>query len=324
MINVAMLSKWHVHAEGYARQVREYGANITCVWDEDAQRGAKWAKELGADFEENLDELLKREDVDCVVCDAPTTMHKEILVKAAKAGKHIFTEKALATTVADCDEIAQAVKENGVKFLISMPWRCRPQTLFAKKVIDEGKLGDITMLRIRNAHNGATANWLPDYWYDESMAGGGAMMDLGCHPMYGVSYLCGRPKRISSMFNYITKRPVDDNAVSVIEFENNCLAIVETALVSYNSPSSFEIYGTKGTLIDRDGQALLFTSEFIEEEGYAEIEDPPQALPSPMVMFLDACTKGTPIEFGLEAARDLTELLEKAYISHKNGRVELF
>lgn len=324
MLNVVMLSKWHVHAEGYARQVREYGANITCVWDEDTQRGSVWAKELQADFEENLDRLLERDDVDCVICNAPTTMHKEILIKAANAGKDIFTEKALATTVADCDEIALAVRSNGIKFLISMPWRCRPQSLFAKKAIEEGLLGDLTTVRIRNAHNGATANWLPDYWYDESMAGGGAMMDLGCHPMYGVSYLCGRPKRVSSVFNHITGRQVDDNAVSVIEFKNKCLAIVETALVSYRSPASFEIYGTKGSLIDREGQPLLLASEFNDEEGFIEIKDLPQALASPMVMFLDACTKGSPIEFGLDAARDLTELLEKAYIAHKNNTVEVF
>jgi predicted dehydrogenase len=165
---------------------------------------------------------------------------------------------------------------------------------------------------------------LPQYWYDESMAGGGAMMDLGCHPMYGVSFLCGRPKRIASVFNHITDRAVDDNAASLIEFENKCIALVETALVSYHSPSSFEVYGTKGTLIDRDGQALLMAADDSEEDGYVEIKDLPQALPSPMVMFLDACVKGSPIEFGLDAARDLTELLEKAYIANKNNTVEVF
>ncbi len=326
MLNVAMLSKWHVHAEGYAKQIMEYGANITCVWDEDAQRGAEWAAKLNAAFEPDLDKLLARTDVDAVACNAPTVMHKEILVKAANAGKAIFTEKALAPTVAECDEIAAAVKANNVKFLISMPWRCRPETLFAKKAIEEGLLGDITLIRIRNAHNGATANWLPDYWYDEKMACGGAMMDLGCHPMYGVSYLCGKPKRITSIFNTITDREVEDNAVSVIEFQNKCIAVVETALVSFNSPSSFEVYGTLGTLIDREGQPLMLASCNLDDSvnGFVAVTDLPDALPSPLTMFLDACTKGTPIVFGLEAARNLSELLEMAYIAHKKNTVAGF
>ena len=136
MLNVAMLSKWHVHAEGYAKQIKEYGANVTCVWDENGERGAAWAKQLDAEFEPDLDKLLARSDVDAVACCAPTAMHKEVIIKAANAGKAIFTEKALAPTVAECDEIADAVNKNHVKFLISMPWRCRPEVLFAKKAID--------------------------------------------------------------------------------------------------------------------------------------------------------------------------------------------
>ncbi len=323
MLNVAMLSKWHVHAEGYARQIKEYGAKITCVWDENAERGAEWAKQLEADFEPDLDRLLSRADVEAVACCAPTAMHKDVLVKAANAGKHIFTEKALAPTVAECDEIAAAVKANNAKFLISMPWRCKPELLYAKKVIEEGLLGDLTMVRIRNAHNGATANWLPAYWYDEKMACGGAMMDLGCHPMYEASYLCGRPARVTSIFNTITGREVDDNAVSVIEFKNKCIAVLETALVSFNSPSAFELYGTEGTLIERDG-SFRIASAHLENSGFEPIKEMPNELPSPIVMFLDACTKGTPIEFGLEAARDLSELLEMAYIAHKQNTVEGF
>ncbi len=326
MLNVAMLSKWHVHADGYARQVKDYGANITCVWDEDAGRGAEWAKNLGVDFEADLDTILARKDVDAVICDCPTTMHAPVLIKAAKAGKAIFTEKALAPTVAECDEIAKAVKENNVKFVISLPWLCRPETQFAKKAIDEGLLGEITLVRIRNAHNGSSANWLPEYWYDEATAGGGAMMDLGCHPMYGVAHLCGTPKRITSVFNSVTDRPVDDNAVNLIEFENKCIAVVETAFVSYKSPSSFEVYGTKGTLIDRDGQPLMIAAESLSNvnSGFIPVTNLPKALPSPMVMFLDACTKDGPIEFGLEKARSLPLLLEKAYIAHKNNSVEVF
>ena len=123
MLKAAMLSKWHVHAEGYAHELQNSGkVEIKAVWDEDAARGAEWAGRIGADFEADLDTLLAREDIEAVFCCTPTTMHTEVLIKAAKAGKHIFTEKALAPTVAECMQIKEAVDAAGVTFAISYVW----------------------------------------------------------------------------------------------------------------------------------------------------------------------------------------------------------
>lgn len=322
MLRVAMLSKWHVHAEGYARNVLATGkAEITAVWDEDSVRGAEWAGRLGADFEADLDTLLAREDVDAVICDTPTTMHEEVLIKAAKAGKHIFTEKALATTVEGCKRIAAAIEENGVTFTISYPQLFNSTMKLAKEYIDSGKLGKVTTVRIRNAHSGVSNGWLPEYWFDEEAAGGGAMMDLGCHPMYQLAALCGKPKRISSLFNAPLGSKVDENAVSIIEFENGIIGISETGFDSYYSPHKFEIYGTDGSLFEENGKVYVKTKET------AEISNDPIAAKTengdaePLSKFIDACIEGTgtPDGLGLDLAIALTELLENAYISDKNN-----
>lgn len=322
MLRVAMLSKWHVHAEGYARNVLATGkAQITAVWDEDCERGKEWADRLGADFEADLDKLLAREDVDAVICDTPTTMHEEVLIKAAKAGKHIFTEKALATTVESCKKIAAAIEESGVTFTISYPQLYNSTMKLAKEYIESGKLGKVTTVRIRNAHSGVSNGWLPEYWFDEEAAGGGAMMDLGCHPMYQLAALCGRPKRISSLFNAPLGSKVDENAVSIIEFENGVIGISETGFDSYYSPHKFEIYGTDGSLFEDNGKVYVKTRET------AEISNDPIAAKTesgdaePLNKFIDACTEGTgtPDGLGLDLAIALTELLENAYISDKNN-----
>ena len=87
MIKVAILGKWHVHAEGYANEVLRSGkAQVAAVWDDDKNRGAEWASRLGVDFVECLDELLAREDIDAVIVDTPTTAHRDVIIKAAKAG----------------------------------------------------------------------------------------------------------------------------------------------------------------------------------------------------------------------------------------------
>ena len=165
MLRVAMISKWHVHAPGYAQFVQQQGdACITCVWDEQPERGRAWAEELGVPFVESYDELLARPDVDAVLIDTPTNMHKDVMIKAAKAHKHIFTEKCMCLNVAVCDEVIKAVEEAGVIFTISFPQRCSGRNLFIKQCIEDGTLGDVTVMRVRNCHNGALAGWLPVYW----------------------------------------------------------------------------------------------------------------------------------------------------------------
>lgn len=321
MAKVAMLSKWHVHAPGYAKSVIENGSEITCVWDEDPQRGQKWADELGADFVPCLDELLARTDVDAVVVDTPTSMHYEVIMKAAKAGKHIFTEKTLAPTVAQCLEIKKAIEDNQVKFTISFPQRTYPSVQYAKQVLDSGELGTVSLVRLRNAHSGASANWLPDYWYIEKDACGGSMMDLGCHPMYISAYLLGKPVRISSMYNDITGHGVDDNAVNLIEFANKAVAVVETGFVTPYTPWAFEIYGTEGALLATDQKVRLISAETRKyTDQYIEVTNLPKELPMPITSFLHAVDYGTPVDFGIEDAIDLARLLENAYLAHSAGK----
>jgi 1,5-anhydro-D-fructose reductase (1,5-anhydro-D-mannitol-forming) len=326
MLNVAMISKWHVHADGYAKQLQSLGSvNITAVWDEIKDRGRTWAAELGADFESDLDALLKREDVDAVVVDAPTSMHAEVMIAAANAGKHIFTEKSMALTVAECDQISAAVQRAGVKFCISFPARTRPHHLLAKQLMDDGLLGAITTLRIRNGHDGALNNWLPDYWYDEKQAGGGAMMDLGCHPMYLASWLLGQPKRITSMFSHFTGRAVEDHAQCSIEFAGNATALLETSLVTYSTPSAFELYGTEGTLII-SGDHVKFASKHLDSpmQGWISPRQLPKEQPLPLIQWVNGILNDEPMPFGLEDGTRLTELLEMAYIAHRERRTVEF
>ena len=321
MIQVAMLSKWHVHAGDYARSVQNSGvAKITCVWDEDAARGAAWAAELGVDFEPSLEKILARTDVDAVVVDTPTSDHCRVMVAAANAGKHIFTEKALAPTVAECKQIADAVAKSGVKFVISHPFLTTPLAQYAKQLIEEGTLGDIHYMRFRNAHNGSLAGWLPEHWYDMEKTGGGAMMDLGCHPMYTAAYLLGKPVRISSMFNRTYAPAGDDNAVSVVEFENKAIAVLETSFVSPADAGCFELLGTKGALVSVAGQVKVRSTDF-DVDGWVLIDRLPAALPMAMTQWFDGILKGTPIPYDTERAIALTELLENAYKSDREQSI---
>src|SRR5699024_9723457 len=116
MIKVALLSRWHVHADDYARDIQaNEDLSIGLIWDEDVERGEGWAKELDVPFEQDLEAVLSNPDIDAVIVNTPTNMHKEVIIAAAKHKKHIFTEKVLAFTVEDAEAIYTAVKEAGVQ-----------------------------------------------------------------------------------------------------------------------------------------------------------------------------------------------------------------
>lgn len=314
MLNIGMISMWHVHADGYATFVNaQPDAVVRAIWDDDPERGKLAAEKFGVDFEPDLDAMLSRSDIDAVVVDAPTTEHIDVMIKAAKAKKHIFTEKALAPTVGECEQIAAAIRENGVKFCISFPGLISGEMRYAKAAIDAGKLGKVTYLRIRAAHGGSSQGWLPEYWYDEKKTGGGAMMDLGCHPNYQASYLLGSPKRIASMFNTVCcPKTMEDNAVSVIEFENQAIAVLETGFVSPYSNSAVEILGTEGSIYIENGKLRMY-SKPSGVNGWMIPDDIPAPLPMPLRQFIDGILYDKEIAFGLEKAIALTQLLENEY-----------
>ena len=322
MLRVAMLSRWHVHANQYAGEIRANdSADVCAVWDEDAARGTAWANELEVPFQADLDTLLASDGIDAVCVVAPTNLHREVIVKAAEAGKHVFTEKVLATTVADCRAIAAAVRRNNVHFCISFPRRTAAALLYAKEALDAGLLGRPTALRLRVAHDGAVRDWLPAHFYDPDACGGGAMMDLGAHGMYLARWLLGPPKRIVSVFNTVTGRAVDDNAVCVIEFESGAIAVNETSFVGFGGSYSLEIDGTEGSyrmLSPSDGAQVR--SKRFGDAKWREPEALPAPLPKPIDQWIAGCVAGAPIEFGLDPATQLTELMEAAYVSQREGR----
>jgi predicted dehydrogenase len=328
MLKIAMLGAWHVHAPDYAAQLRAHPeTEIALVWDNEPARGEKFARELGVPFQADLSTVLSDPEIDGVVINTPTNLHREVIIDAARAGKHVFTEKVLTPTLAEAQEVAGVIREAGITFTISFPHRSMPHNLFAKEAVEKGWLGEISLLRIRNAHNGTVAGWLPEHFYDSEECGGGAMIDLGAHGMYLSAWLLGKPQRISSMFTHVTGKDVEDNAVCVIEFENGATAINETSFLSARSPFSLELYGTKGSLFvgGPEGKVRLNTSEVQGEiSGWIQPDQLPKALPTPMEQWIGAILHGEPNHYDIHCAVALTELMDGAYRSHSLRRQILF
>jgi 1,5-anhydro-D-fructose reductase (1,5-anhydro-D-mannitol-forming) len=338
-IGVAKLSFAHVHANGYADAIQASpDAELVVIWDEEPARGKEQAEKRGVPFEADLAKVLANPKVDAVACDAASNLHAELMIAAAEAGKHIFTEKVMTITIADADRVAAAVKKAGVKFMISLPSRANPSIIFAKKVVEEGLLGDITLMRARIAHSAALGKWFKpgnghtgSMWFgDEEKAGGGALFDLGCHRVDVMRWILGEPETVvARMNNFSGAYPIDDNMVAVVEFKNKALGILDCSWVHAAGPNPFEIYGTKGylTMEMGPGAPLLCQSLTInagELQGPVAVNNLPKAPLSPMPQWFAAIKSGAETTITLQDGWNLTQMMEGIYGAARTGEAYRF
>ena len=227
----------------------------------------------------------------------------------------IFTEKVLAITTAECERIEEAVNRNGVKFVISFPRKYSAGAITAKKVVDSGILGKINYFRYHASHNGSIANWLPAHFYSRKECGGGAMIDHGAHGMYLTEWFCGMPDTASSIFTVACEREdtlalnvdrVEDNAVTIMGYNNGCIAINESGFVSTGYPHTLEVCGEGGRLMFDNQKVYICTdkSKILRE---VELEE---AQPLPIIQF---CTDNILEGCGMADAKKLTKIMEMAY-----------
>ncbi len=325
IIRVAMLSFWHVHARDYMRQAIEYPeTEIVAAWDELPERGRAMAEQLGVPFYSTLPALLAQSAIDAVIVDTPTSLHRDVMLAAAQAGKHIFTEKVIAPTLHECNEVVAAVAQAGVKLSVSLPRLYAGYTQAIREIIHQRLLGDLTLVRARLSHNGAIRTsedldgWLPEHFFRLDQCQGGAMIDLGCHPMYLTRLFLGLPESVSANYGYITGREVEDNAVAILRYPQGALGVVEAGFVNRFSPFTLEVHGTEGSLLfGTPAEKLLLRSAVPAAQSADQWREYPlpASLPSAFEQWVTHIQEGTFAHENIQMAVDLTKLMDAANLS---------
>lgn len=321
-MKIAIIGCWHIHLHSYIKEALGIpGVAIAAVWDADPQRGKKWAEELGCPYEAAYERILENPNIDGVLVCAPTAMRAELLLKAAEAGKHIFTEKVLALTIQEAEKIQKAIKKTGVRFAISFPHKTRRDLLLIKKLVEEKALGQITYARVYNSHNGSSADWLLERFYDPKQSGGGAMMELGADGLYLLPWFLGRPQKVQSTFTHVSGRPVEDNAVSVLTFPGGSIGVAETGYVHRYMPMTVEVVGTEGAVFVRTGDPVRLCSQSTGGKWKEIPEDElPIPLPSALRQWVNAVELRMGTLFDIEDAVALTKVMSAAYQSAATGK----
>ena len=117
------------------------GVNVIAGWDHDAARLEQAVANHGVQPYADVDALLANDDVQAVIVAAETSLHADLVEKAADAGKAIVLQKPMALTLPEADRIVEAVERNGVPFTMAWQMRVDPQNVKMKELIDSGALG---------------------------------------------------------------------------------------------------------------------------------------------------------------------------------------
>ena len=247
-------------------------AELSAVFDIDAQVNAEVAKKFGAKQAANISDLLKT-DIDAVYIATPAHVHAEQVRACAKAGKHVLCEKPLGMTVAEAEEMIEVCKQIGVKLGCAFMMRFVAQHQHALRLIKEGKLGTPTYARAQ------LSCWYPSIegaWrQDPATGGGGSLIDMGGHCIDLLEMFFGPVVKVSCFINNtVHDYKSEDSAVAMLFFENGALGTVDTffCIPDNSSKNVLELYGSKGSILAKGtigqapaGQMVAFLEQDSEE-----------------------------------------------------------
>lgn len=311
---------WHTHYMDFPMDRAQKRAphikkKFVAVWDNSEERGKSWAEKLNCDYFSDYDKLLEIPDIDGVIITCETRLHEELITKAAKKHINVFVEKALTITNESAYRICNAVKRSGIKFTVSDPVR-HGDLLYAKKMVDDGMIGEVISVRSRMA-NACAINDQDGIkmYYEKNDSGGGAMIDMGYHNVHRIQLFLGKPIRCAAILNPFTdygkQKNIDENCVAVYEFEGGKIGIAECSWMT-DDCTSLEIYGTNG-IIRSDDAGLRYRIS-----GSKWVDVPEEEIPNedtyPLCYWMESIIHNSECEkYDIDTAVIYTEMVSAAY-----------
>ncbi|MGC9316923.1 MAG: Gfo/Idh/MocA family protein [Armatimonadota bacterium] len=305
--------------------VEDPGSELVALFSNTPERAEEMAQRFGARRAySDLAAVLADDRVEAVYLASPPARHLAETVAAAQAGKHVLCEKPMALSVAQCRQMIEACRDNGVALAVSYYRRWYPKSRRIKQLIDEGAIGRPVRARVMigGRYDPAEDDW--KHWRVTEAAGGGALMDTGSHRLDLICYWLGEPARVAGLTGHLAMDyAVPDTETLICEMADGCHL---TCACHWNVPvgsDMMEIHGTTASLIATpfDGDTLTLRAP----GGETPIDIQPRAhnVHLPLVAsFAERVGAGEPPEFdgvdGMQASR----IIDAAYRSAESGRWE--
>lgn len=221
-------------------------------------------------------DLLERDDIDVIDICTPGDSHHEIAIAALEAGKHVLCEKPLANSVKEAEEMAAAAERaaaNGVLAMVGFTYRRVPAIQLARKLVADGKIGEIHHVRAQYLQDWLTDPSAPLSWrLDKAKAGSGALGDIGAHIVDMTQFITGQSitEVSGALRTFVSQRPVaeefaglsgkggsemgpvtvDDSATFLAQLSGGAVGVYEATRFANGRKNAIriEINGSKGSL----------------------------------------------------------------------------
>jgi predicted dehydrogenase len=228
-------------------------AEAVAVANEHPESMKRLARDFGVSKAYDVfDDLAQDPEIDAVVIGVPNYLNGPLSIKFLRSGKHVLCEKPMALSSEEAKEMIRASEESGNKLTIAHVWRSDPEVRWLREVVRSGKLGRIYKVKL----HAVSAGWGPQRgsWRTQrSLAGGGALTDVGIHSMDTLSFLFDDGLELRRVYcrteNVFLDADVEDSATVLMEFQNGMTVSLDAGWYEPNVQSlhgAVEIFGDKG------------------------------------------------------------------------------
>jgi predicted dehydrogenase len=293
----------------HARGVRACGGDLVAVANHREETATAFARRhaiprVTADWEA----LARDPEVDAAVVATPNALHAPQTIALLEAGKHVLVEKPMAVSVAECDAMIAASRASEASLMVAHCWRFHDDVRAMRRRIASGELGEIVKTRGYGVH----AGWGPAGWFvQRTLAGGGALPDMGVHAIDTARFLLGDPEPDRVCATIATRYgdyDVDDDGILLISWSNGTNSLVESGWWHAHKEgleAETEVYGTGG-----------YARIFPREEPSEDYEHCTQPMYTEQIReFLDAIAEGRAPRPSGEDGRVVMRVVEDAYAS---------
>jgi UDP-N-acetyl-2-amino-2-deoxyglucuronate dehydrogenase len=226
------------------------GLRLVAVSDTVEERARTTGEEQGVPWFTNYADMLKKAESDIVTIATPSGLHSAQGIAAAKAGKHVITEKPMAITLEQADALVAATDSAGVKLFVVKQNRLNPSVQLLKRAVDKGRFGRIYLAN-------TTVRWQrPQDYYDAAPwrgtweFDGGAFMNQASHYVDLLHWLMGPVESVIAKTATQARRiEAEDSGVAVLKFRNGALGVIEVNVLTHprNWEGSITVIGERGT-----------------------------------------------------------------------------
>ncbi len=262
-IGIGILGTGWVAGEHIKSFQKVPGCNVVALCSRTTEGASAKASQLGltnASIYASYTDMLADPNVHAVSICSPPHLHPEQTIQAAQAGKHILIEKSVANDAESLNKMVEAVRQAGVKTLVSFVLHWNPEFMLIKRMMDERAIGDVFYAEIDYWHN-IGSQYGQYTWNIKREIAGSVWLSAGCHAVDAIRWFVG--SEITEVTAYSNKRnpdyEYDTNAVAVLKFENGAIGKL-SASFDVQCPYAFNIdlLGDKGTIRDNH----IFAKEY--------------------------------------------------------------